>query len=322
MDAAPERLQRLPEREHPADRARADHRALAASMVFKVVLQLVFALVPVLTYLLSRRFLPTPAGAGRGGVHDGLPDLLHRHALPGAAGGRVLLPRPAAAGGDRAGQPVRRTAAGSSGSSVSASCSPTTRRPTCCCSGSSSASSCCGVGPPAAVRGIGDDAGVAVLLSPVVVASRRRQPAVGGPGHAHRRTCRGRRPRPIAAISAGRDIFRVLRRVLPAVLAATTSRPRAARPLRRRHPRGPQAGPATVLVVKHPGPEELKPEIVPAARSLPPVGRPGRRHHRPTRDDPRSLGPPPCCAVPACSASPGWSAVRGRRGGGCTSKPR
>ncbi len=72
-------------------------------------------------------------GAGRRHLHDGVPDVLHRHALPGAPGDRVLLPRPAAARRHRAGPGRRRGRGAGADLRRWASCSPTTRRPTSCC---------------------------------------------------------------------------------------------------------------------------------------------------------------------------------------------
>ena len=103
---------------------------LSGELVFKVLLQLVFALVPVLTFLLLAPLPVPPPRPGRRDLHDGVPDVLHRHALPGAPGDRLLLPRPAAAGRDRAGRPASRQRLRWWPSSASASCCPTTRRPT------------------------------------------------------------------------------------------------------------------------------------------------------------------------------------------------
>ncbi len=57
MGALRERLQRLPEREHPADRARADDRAVGRASSSRCCCSWCSPLVPVLTFLLSRRFL-------------------------------------------------------------------------------------------------------------------------------------------------------------------------------------------------------------------------------------------------------------------------
>ena len=129
MSALAERLQRLPEREHPADRARADDRPVRRRRLQGPAAAGVRAGagadLPVLAPLPA-----APAGPGRGDLHDGVPDVLHRHALPGAPGDGVLLPGPDAARRDRAAAGPVAAAACWSGSSASASCSRTTPRPT------------------------------------------------------------------------------------------------------------------------------------------------------------------------------------------------
>ncbi len=126
-ERAGERLQRLPERQHPPGRARPDDRlqrrdrlqgAAAAGLRGRAGADL-----PLLPPLPD----PSP-GPGRCDLHARVPDVLHRHALPGAPGDGVLLPRAAA---PRCHRPARRRGSGRwSRCSGWASCSRTTPRPT------------------------------------------------------------------------------------------------------------------------------------------------------------------------------------------------
>ncbi len=130
MSALPSAYNACLSRHDPADGAGADHGFLGA-LVFKLLLQLVFALVPVLTYLFARRFvdrrlalLAAVFTVAFPTFFTDMPYLVRQEvAFFFLALALLVATRPV---------PTRGAPAGSRWRSASAWCSRTTRRRTCC----------------------------------------------------------------------------------------------------------------------------------------------------------------------------------------------